>query len=324
MCFSARCWPRTLGKGSEGMTDESRVSEDRAQLIWRRAAELQAEAARKLEERSRLLAPGAAGEGGEFAVRDVRAAALEAGISAEFVELAMAESAGVQGSGTSEVVERRARRFLGIRTSSVEVSKVVKSPAVAVHEAMQRVLPSARYALLLVDTLGEDPVKDGVFVFEPPSMWSQTGVASSFAQRMGSIRAKRLYVSLREVSPDRTEVSIRAPFDRGNVLNYRVGLGTTGALGIASGVGGAAAVGTVSAMAAMAAPVAIALGAAAAVAGAAAGGGGSWWLWRVSMGYYVRKAEEALETLLQVVDASARGGFPMPGPTDPSGSGLGF
>ena len=75
-------------------------------------------------------------------------------------------------------------------------------------ESLQRVLPSARFALLHVNTLGEDPLKDGVFVFEPPSMWTQAGAAADFASKMGSAGVKQLFISLREIGPERSEVSI--------------------------------------------------------------------------------------------------------------------
>lgn len=303
------------------MTDESSLSEERARQIWRRAAELQAEAAARLEKRSRLLAPGEADTSEQFALTDVRSAALEAGISPEFVDLALAESTSPGVAVTNDAAMQRARRFLGDRRRSVEVSRVINAPPARVHEAMQRVLPSARYALLLVDTLGDNPLEDGVFVFEPPSMWTQNGAASTFASRMGGISAKRLYLSLRDVGSGRTEVSIRVPLDRALLINYRVGASLGSALGIG---GGLMAFGIVTtATAGLALPVAASLAALGGLGGLAVGGGGSWGLARWGVSHGVKKAKEELATLLQVLDASTRGSFPMPGTPEPASGPLG-
>ncbi len=66
--------------------DDTRISEEEARALWRRAAELQAEAARRLEERSRQLAPSDPAEVDGYRLGDVRAAAADAGISPEFVD----------------------------------------------------------------------------------------------------------------------------------------------------------------------------------------------------------------------------------------------
>ncbi len=302
------------------------VSSDDARLLWKRAAELQAEAARRLEERSRLLAPAEPGGTG-FRLAEVKSAALEAGISPEFVELAYAEVGSEPGKRPpSEAVERRARRFLGIHRATLEVSRVIDASPTEVFESLQRVLPSARYALLHVNTLGDDPLKDGVFVFEPPGMWTQAGAAAEFAGKMGGVGAKQLYVSLREINPERSELSMRAPIARGFRANYYLGLGVTGIVATAAGFGGAAIATAVTAgLGLVAAPIL----AGAVIGGAATGGGGagglSVWGFRALFRYQVKKAEEALTTLLQVVDVGARsrGAFPLPGPVDSPSSPLG-
>ena len=303
------------------MTDDTRVTEERARLIWKRAAELQAEAAARLEERSRLLAPGEEGQTGDFELADVRTAAVEAGISPEFVDLALAETKTIPAKTHSEGAEARAKRFLGSSwVNGVEVTRVIEAPPKAVYEALQRVLPSARYALLLVDTLGERPLEDGVFVFEPPSMWTQAGAAATFASRMGGIYAKRLYVSLRDIGGGRTELSIRAPVERGMVINYRVGAGASSLLGFFGGLAGSAIATNLTA--ALVAPVAAPIVLAATVAGLGVGGGGTLGLMRWTMRHAIRKAEEELTTLLQVLAASVRGAFPLPGIPEPSPTGL--
>ena len=233
------------------------LSDEQATLLWRRAAELQAEAARRLEERSRQLAPSERDGGAGFQLTEVKAAALEAGISPEFVELALAE---VEARGSqrtpSESIERRARKFLGVPRTSIEVSRVIDAPPAEVFESLQRVLPSSRFALLHVNTLGDDPLKDGVFVFEPPSMWTQAGTAADFASKMGGVGVKRLYVSLREITAERSELSIRVPIAKGLRTNYLLGLGSVGIVGGGAGLIGAfMAAGAVGGIGIAAAPV---------------------------------------------------------------------
>ncbi len=304
------------------MTDDTHVSEERARLIWRRAAELQAEAARKLEERSRALAPGDS-SASDFQLVEVKAAAIEAGISAEFVELALAESSSDQGSQSLEGAERRARRFLGTEHTSIEVSRVVQASASSVLDSLQRVLPSSRFALLHVDTLGDDPLNEGVYVFEPPSMWTQSGIAATFAQAMGSVGAKRIYVSMRAMDSDRTEVAIRTPISRGLRISYRVGVGAVGTLGLGGGIGGAAAAAAITAGVVTAPLLAVPVAVAGVLAGASGLGGLTWWGFRATYRHSLKSAEEALTTMLQVIDASARsrGGFAPPA-IDPSTTGL--
>ena len=296
------------------------LSDAQAQLLWRRAAELQAEAARRLEERSRLLAPASPDEGSGFDVTEVKAAALEAGISPEFIELAWAEvGAGASGSVPSEAVERRARKFLGYKRSSIEVSRVVDAPPSEVFESMQRVLPSARFALLHVNTLGDDPLRDGVYVFEPPGMWTQAGTAAEFAGKLGSAGIKQIFISLREIGTDKSEVSIRAPIVRGLRANY---YGTLTAVGVIGGGGGwlsgAGVAGAVAGLG-LAAPVALTAAIVGGVVGAGAIGSATTVGFRYLFQHSLKKAVVALETLLQVVDVGARskGAFALPGHAEP-------
>ena len=305
------------------MTDDPNVSEDRARHIWRRAAELQAEAARKLEERSRALAPGEE-DGSDFRLTEVKSAAIEAGISPEFVDLALAESNAGDESHSLEGAERRARRFLGNDQTSIEVTRVVQAAPAQVLDALQRVLPSARFALLHVDTLGDNPLQDGVYVFEPPSMWTQAGTAAEFASKLGGVAAKRIYVSVRAIDEGRTEVAVRAPIARGLRINYRVGVGLVGGLGVGGALGG---VGIVTGMlgAAVAAPIAVPLAAVGALVGAGSLGGLTTWGMRAGYRHALKKAEGALATLIQVVDASARsrGAFGLPEVQPPTAGPLG-
>ena len=72
---------------------QGRLSEEMAERLWKRAAELQADAARRLESKSRTEAHLELVESDDsgYALEHVRQAAVEAGISTEFVEAALTE-----------------------------------------------------------------------------------------------------------------------------------------------------------------------------------------------------------------------------------------
>jgi hypothetical protein len=78
------------------------LSEADALAVWQRAAQLQAEAAHRMERTAALRPAGTSGsparqtaqtvpDTGQFRVRDVESAAVEAGISRQYVALALAE-----------------------------------------------------------------------------------------------------------------------------------------------------------------------------------------------------------------------------------------
>ena len=301
--------------------DETGISEEQARALWRRAAELQAEAARRLEERSQQLAPrGHSADPVEvegYRLADVRAAAEDAGISAEFLDRALVESRnGALGEGVEERPSAMAARFLGQPPHSLEVSRVIHAPAEEVYAAMQRVLPARPFRLNLIDHHGADPLDGGVLVFKVPA-YSYTAATAdqSFAYEMAWIDLKQLLFSLRrlDTDPPATELTVQGSLTHSHKLNMWVGGGISGVLALLSGVGGAFAGG--------AAGVALGIGgltAGAAVAGFLAGGVGVGGLamlgWRGVYRYALRRGEKAIRNLIGsiAVDIETGGGFSSP------------
>lgn len=301
--------------------DETRISEEQARALWRRAAELQAEAARRLEERSKQLAPRehsadpAEVEG--YRLVDVRTAAEEAGISTEFVDRALAESRNMAlAEGAEERPSAMAARFLGRPPSTLEVSRVIHASAEEVYAAMQRILPGRPFRLSLIDRHGADPLDGGVLVFKVPA-YSYTAVTAdqSFAYEMAWIDLKQLNFSLRrlDTDPPATELTVQGSLSHSHKLSMWVGGSISGVLGLLSGVGGAFAGG--------AAGVALGIGglaAGAAVAGFLAGGAGVGGLtmlgWRGLYRYAFRRGEKAIHNLIGsiAVDIETGGGFSSP------------
>ena len=263
--------------------DETRIPEEEAHALWRRAAELQAEAARRLEERSRQLVPrGHPADTVEvegYRLADVRTAAEEAGISPEFLDRALVESRNrVLVEGAQERPSAMAARFLGQPPRTLEVSRVIHAPAEEVYAAMQRILPGHPFRLSLIDHHGADPIDGGVLVFKVPAYSYTAGTADqSFAYQMAWVDLKLLLFSLRrlDTNPPATELTVQGSLTHSHKLNMWVGGGISGLVASLSGVGCAFAGG--------AAAVALGIGglAAGAVVGFLSGGVavGGWRCW---------------------------------------------
>lgn len=297
--------------------DHTRISEDEARALWRRAAELQAEAARRLEERSQQLAPrehsADQAEVGGYRLEDVRAAAEGAGISSEFLERALVESrnrALVQGARARP--SPMAARFLGHPPLTLEDSRVIRAPADEVYAAMQRILPGRPFRLSLIDHHGADPLDGGVLVFKVPA-YSYTAITAdqSFAYEMAMADVKQLLFSLRrlETDPPATELTVQASLTHSHKLTLWVGGSISGVLASLSGVGG----GFVGAAAGAALGIG-GLAAAAAAGGFLAGGAAAMLGWRALYRYGLRRGKKAIRNLIGsiAVDIETGGGFSSP------------
>ena len=336
-------WRPLSRQGNLGLMseDETRISEEQARELWRRAAELQAEAARRLEERSRQLAPrGHAADPAEvegYRLEDVRAAAVGAGISSEFLDRAFAES--VDGSpvdGAQARLPTMAARFLGHPPLTLEVSRVIRAPAEEVYAAMQRMLPKRPFLLTLVDHHGADPLDGGVLVFKTPAYsHTPTTADQSFAYEMALADLKQLLFSLRRLetsppatestdppttestdppatestNPPATELSVQASLTHGQRLATWVGGSISAVLASLGGIGG----GFVGATAGAALGVG-GLAAVAAAAGFLVGGVAAMRGWRGLHRWGVRRGEKAIRNLIGsiAVDIETGGGFSSP------------
>ncbi|MCI0435871.1 MAG: hypothetical protein L0271_19845 [Gemmatimonadetes bacterium] len=304
-----------------GRDPDRELTQEQAERVWRRAAELQAAAAERVEERMRLAAgrtEAAPGDG--LRLSDVRDAAVEAGIADEFVQLALAEAdadATIR-PGHGGRMDRLAERFLGHPPDAVEISRTILAAVETVYESMQRTFPNPPFGLSLVDTRGADLFVDGVLVFA-----SAASLDSGFHWELNLGDVKQIFVMLRRgADAGSSELVLRAPLTR---RRLNLGLGSTftamtgsggavagGAVGsvIATGVGA----GAIATIAAILAP-AVYLGA----VGAAVGVYG----YRRAYRWGMKQARNALESLAQAiaVDVRTQGAFgrrAIPRPADDS------
>lgn len=280
------------------------VSEDQALLIWRRAAQLQAEAAHRLEERARLQAsstPSPTPSGG-YRMRDVESAAVEAGISKHFVALARAELTSTpfvrRPQELSSFEERAARRWFGTTQQSLSVSRVIDAPPRRVLQAVGRALQQLPFGLALQRPEGPHPLDGGVLVFDIPAM-----ISGEYAWKMirYGLMARQFRLGLRPVpnDPMRTEVTVHLDVRQGLRVNLRLSAGFSAAFG---GVGGLAGAGfAVKALALTGGLVALpALGTAVLVAGATVP------VLAWSYRYGLRKAAEELEAAVSAIEQDIR------------------
>ncbi len=124
-------------------TNKDPISEEAARSVWRSAAQVQAEAERRLEESHRLPArtePGLSRDEG-LHPDVVRAAGEEAGISPEFVQIALAEASASRGpsSGMTRKDFLGARLFLGATRHTIEATRTVQGSVDSVSAAILQV-----------------------------------------------------------------------------------------------------------------------------------------------------------------------------------------
>jgi serine/threonine protein kinase len=220
------------------------MTEEAAQAIWRRAAQLQAETLQRLDTQrantalvasstaaNARAAPGSVPTSG-YRLEHVRQAAVEAGISAQFFDLALAElprdgaGAPVQIAEQSSRMERSATAFLGTSERSLSVSKIVEAPAARVLQALGTVWRLPPYSLELRASTGGHPLDGGVLVFDLPgevSVMDTSGINMTWYATRHTLEAAQLQVTLKPVSGrgNATEVTVFCdlrPGIRRNVL----------------------------------------------------------------------------------------------------------
>jgi len=158
------------------------ISERDAVAVWQRAAQLQAEAAHRME-RSITLTPSPAGASDApvptdaFRLSDVEAAAVEAGISRQFVAIAIAErSAGANAGGMAVVPlddrnERRITTILGTTDRSLSVARVIGASPKETLALIGRVFTGQPYLLTVRESVNGHPLDGGILRFDIPNLY---------------------------------------------------------------------------------------------------------------------------------------------------------
>ena len=307
------------------MADDMKPSDslppETAAAIWRRAAQLQAEAAARLESRSRALTDGTAGQTDDpqdYTIDDVRAAAAEAGISPDFIALALTELKADPLGGLPAKLEPAATKFLGTPERSIELTRRIELPTDQVYAALQRVLPAQPWLFTLRDISG-DPVAGGLMVFDLPAFnWMATTQSTPLAYHGETVDVQQIQLTLREIPGSdgkACEILLRAGLQRSVRRNFQFGRWTAGIAGV---FGGGAGLGIGLAAMGMSAMVALPV-----VAGAALVGGGTAAGYRALYRHSLQKLTELFEQMLASVAVHAKTGgafAPIPPAAAPPGN----
>src|ERR687895_532790 len=215
-------------------SSDDRISEDAARSIWLRAAQLQAEAERRLEENLRQI-PSRTGTDplGNTGLHsdDVRAAGEEAGISPEFVQIALAEAAASNAPSSpmarSDVLG--AKLFLGATRHTIEATATVQGSVDIVSASALQVF-SGHPCLLQAGKVAELPSWSGrVIVFNVPKLdWSATA-NPPFVEKASMIGLKQLHVAVRPLpaEPPACEVVVAGDLHPGMRSRWRWSAATT-------------------------------------------------------------------------------------------------
>ncbi len=157
------------------------LSEADALAIWQRAAQLQAQAAHRLERTADLstsvATAGSSPVTGSYRIRDVESAAVEAGISRQYVALALAErqaqGARAPGLVVSDRLDQQFTALLGTSDRAISVSRVIDASPKATLSAIGAVFTSEPYRLAFKETLNGHPLDGGILHFTAPRLSTQ-------------------------------------------------------------------------------------------------------------------------------------------------------
>ena len=256
-----------LGKALEDASRDGRVvaadaavvlSESAAEQLWRRAAQLQAETLQRLDTQraNSALTASTAASGADvtagFKLEHVRQAAVEAGISGQFFDLALAElprhasGAPLRVAPEATRLDRHASTFLGTSERSLSVSRVIGASPARVLQALGLVWRMPPYSLELRAPIGGHPLDGGVLVFDLPgtvSILETTGMNMSWYATRHALEAAQLQVTLKAVpgATEATEVTVFCDLRPGVRRNVLAAAWMGGAFGSIGAVFGAAA-----------------------------------------------------------------------------------
>ncbi len=295
-------------------SDPEFLTEEEAARLWQRAAQLQAEAARRAEKAGSEKAESKGAESATadvappegYALTHVRSAALEVGITDEFVDAALADLRAERALPQDKRGWRLARWFLKDPPETQTARRVIEASAADVLSATEAVFPAEPYRLTMTDRQG-DPLEGGFLVFDVQGLNSPFPRDFALEAKYGGIR--QVFLSLRpmEGATLSCEVTLRSPVAWSHNQDLAVGgvvTGISGAIGLGLGLAGAAAVAAIglSGIGVVVAPAIL-------VAGGATGGGLGVKGYRAMYRYAMRRGHRALDGLLGAVASRAEGGW---------------
>jgi hypothetical protein len=217
------------------------MSEEAALAIWARAAQLQDEASPSALVRSDaphgatslVLDADTRAPSGMYLADEVMQAALEAGIAAEFVAIAMAEHDAL-GSDATRISEELApadrAQIIGQTATSLRVSRVIPEGADVVLDRLRTMAGQAPYHLAFDAALGPHPLQGGVLRFSVPGLGvanaetGERGAFNGFLYQAARMSVTDVHVTLTPRGTTEApgcEVSVTVDLRRGQRFNTR-------------------------------------------------------------------------------------------------------
>ncbi|MGV3708403.1 MAG: serine/threonine-protein kinase [Gemmatimonas sp.] len=288
------------------------ISTGQARALWARAAQLQAEAGSRLNEKYRREAASEVERSvpaSSLRMIDAEQAAAEAGIASEFMAMAVAEKQHAVAETNDELTPREdalLTRAMGTSHRSLSMTRLIHAPPKAVLESMGRVFTNFPFSLKLRDTVGGHPLDGGVMVFDVNimRMMNMTTYENSqvtpFNYRMTQLAVERINATIRAVgrTGDECEVTVYCDLRQGLRKNWTVDKWLAGL----SGAGGAFG-GTVFGLAGLS------LGGLAALTGAGGAvllGAGALGAYRLLYRSALKHGRKELDNLLRAIDEEMR------------------
>lgn len=292
-------------------------SEEQAAALWKRAAMLQSEAIQQAEaarrERAGTDLAGTSDVDADrgYALEHVRAAAVEAGIGAEFLDAALTDMKAEQVMKPERPSGRLLRRFIGSQPDVITARRLIEAPPAKVLKAMEELLPKEPYKLTLVDRSGE-PLNGGLLTFNIEGAgWTAT---AGFAYTAAAADLRKIIATLVPIGEDgtRCELTVHGPVAWAQRTNAAIGAGLV-TVGSGLGFGGGTLAGTALATALVASGVGavVAAGAAAAVTVGStvlAAVGGTLGFQKM-YDYSIGKGQEGMDAMLSAIAIHAQGGW---------------
>ena len=219
------------------MTDyepDNHLTEEDAARLWQRAAHLQAEAAQKAEaaDVEEAMASTDVARTDGYQVEHVRAAAVEAGIGAEYLDAALVDLRAEEALPPKSH-SRFSRRFLNNPPDAITVRRTIDAPGADVLKAMEEIVPNEPYNLRLIDRQG-DPLMGGLLIFDIEG--AGFTISEGFKGQASAADLRQVFVSIRPVEDGAScELTLRGPVAWAFGLTTAVG---SAMVGLVSGLGG--------------------------------------------------------------------------------------
>ncbi|GAB6090321.1 hypothetical protein [Spirochaeta dissipatitropha] len=217
-----------------GVPGEKKLSEQRAQVIIRRAIELQHAADQasmsshdQQNQEDRRHDAGADGSGMDVGI--IKAAAMEAGVEAGKFRIALAESELLQYTGrTPEDRLRSAESYLGSRERCIVHTAVINGAAELVYNSLIDLFKNEIYGLNISgvsdvpDDAGEKPLI--AVSLDSSAVWSlESAKKLEYANGLWYGDVKEFLVVVESQAENRTAVTLYAPLERSLSLNSKIG-----------------------------------------------------------------------------------------------------